>query len=158
MHLIGPYVEVGTVGGGNLTEELFKALPQHLHALWRSHTEAERVVEEAAVPRHVNLRNHGYASLACVGYHIANLVVGVKLALVAPFALESGVVELRISLALYAPCRIVGEMPMENVKLILRKEVQFTLQHLHGTKVSTHIVHKATNGKSRPIAYAHLGI
>ena len=155
-NFIGTDVEVGAIAGWNLCEELFEAGLEHLHSLRRSHRETEGVVEVATVTGHVYFGNDGDAPFAGIGYHFAYLVIGIELPFIASLALELRVVELRISSALDAPGRIVGEVPMEDIDLIKGEEVEFALQHLDGTEVAARIVHKASNGKGRPVANGHL--
>ena len=45
---------------------------------------------------------------------------------------------------------------MEDIDLIKGEEVEFALQHLDGAEVAARIVHKASNGKGRPVANGHL--
>ena len=100
---------------------------------------------------HVDFGHHRDAALFGVGNHFADFVVGVEFALVATFPMILRVIELRIHLALDAPCGIVGQVPMEIVQLVETHQVDGFLQHTDGLIVASRIVHKAPKRVARPV-------
>ena len=91
-----------------------------------------------------------------MGYHVAYLAVGVELPLVASCPLIERVVELRKGAGLDAPGRIVGQVPVEEVNLILREKVNLAFQLLDGNEVAPRIVHKAAPAERRPVDNPHV--
>ena len=155
MHLVGADMYIGAFIA-YLIKKLFKAHLQHLHTLGRRHSESESGVKITAVARHVDFRNHGYAPLLGVGYHIAYLVVGIEASRIAALALISRVVKTRICLALDSPCRIIGEMPVERIYLVVRHQVEFAFQSIHASEISSGVVHESSQGKRRPVPYGNV--
>ena len=156
-HLVGTDVDIRAIGLRNLTEELFKALLEHFTAFFRVHREAKSVLEICGMAGHVDLGHHGDASLTGVSNQLADFVVCVELSFVTALSLVLRVVELWINLALNAPCRIVGKVPVEIIQFVEGHQIKCRLKHIDGLIVATRIVHKAPERICRPVVDFHIG-
>ena len=86
--------------------------PRRAHQVGIGHRDA------GGVPRHVDLRHHANAARRGVSHHLPHLLAGVELA-VAGLLLQFGVM-----LGGEAPALIVGQVPVEHVKLGRRHAVE----------------------------------
>ena len=123
IHLVAAYVDVGAVLTWYFVEELLQAGLQHSHTLLRRHAEAEGVLEVIAMSGHVYLRYHHYAALLGIAYDVADVVIAVEHTFLPALAHVLGLVQLGVCLAFYAPSRVVGQVPVEGVQLVERKQV-----------------------------------
>ena len=154
-HLVATYVYHGTKLCRYLLKKLFEAGLKHLHALLCGHAKTKSAVKVCAVAGHVDFGKHHDTTLLGIGYHVAYLRIGVYLATVAPGLLIGGVVELRIDTALNSPRGIVGEMPVKDIELVERHEVDVALYHVYGAVVAPRVVHEAPQRKGRIVLDAH---
>ena len=107
---------------------------------------------------HVDLRDDHDAALTGIADDVANLVVGVEAALLASLLHVLGCVELGIGLALNAPTGVVRQVPVEDIELIEREEIEVLLQQFHGAEVTTRVVHEAADGEGGPVLDGYLRV
>ena len=157
MNLIRADMKVGTVVFRNFGEKLFKTFFQHLSALLGVHCKTESILKISGVPWHVDFRHDSDSPLLSIGNHLSDFIVCVVLTLVAARSLILRIIELRINPTLDAPCRIIGQVPMEIVQLVETHQIECFLQLTDGLVVAPRVVHKASERICGPVVNFQIG-
>ena len=120
---------------------------------------------------HFDLRDDGDVARLRIGHHLAHIVLCVETAvwdavedqlsialqtahqrLLAPRA-DLG--QPGILLDLDAPALVIGEMPMKDIELVQRQQIDVTQHEVLGHEVSRHIEHRAAPAKARNVLDLH---
>jgi len=117
--------------------------PRRAHQLGIGHRNA------GGVPRHVDLRHHANAARRGISHHLPHLLAGVELA-VAGLLLQFG-----IMLGGKAPALIVGQVPVEHVKLGRRHAVELAENVRQRQEMARRIQQDAAPREARHIADIH---
>ena len=147
--LIGSHVDVGRTGEGG--SQLGQQLLQCGTPLLAAHGVAHGIGEGCGVAGHVYLGDDDEAALGSVSLQFGALLLRVVLAGEARH--RGGAVELRKDLGLKAEALVVGEVPMEDVHLEARQQVDFLLQFLEADEGAPDIVHEATELEGRIVGH-----
>ncbi len=97
------------------------------------------------VARHVEFGDHADAAVAGVGHHVADVRLGVEI------AVRAELLEAREAPALGAKALIVGEVPVKHVELDGGHGVQIAFDHLEGHPVARNVQHQAAPGEARAV-------
>ena len=151
LHLVATDVDVGRVGED--IHHLVKDILQRSHALSALHIEAHGLGEHVAVARHVDFGDDGHTTLSGIGIQFAALVLRVVVAGIANHVFAGR--QLGIAFDFHAPRQFFGEVPVEDVDLEAREQVNLSLQLLEGHKRTAHVVHEAAHLEGGPVGDGH---
>ena len=151
LHLVATDVDVGRVGED--IHHLVKDILQRSHALIALHIEAHGLGEHVAVARHVDFGDDGHTTLSGIGIQFAALVLRVVVASIANHVFAGR--QLGIAFDFHTPRQFFGEVPVEDVDLEAREQVNLSLQLLEGDERAAHVVHEAAHLEGGPVRDGH---
>ena len=93
----------------------------------------------------IELGDHADAAVARVFNHVADLVLGIEI------AVRAHLLELGIELTFHAKALIVGEVPVKHIELHGGHGVEVALDDFEGHPVARHIQHQAAPGEARAV-------